>query len=143
MQKYKKEWVVSLGLLLLTAAAGYVTVGASIAIGAAASIVSNLAVHWKSKTALDDTLDVFPCHGMGGIVGMIATGVFADKVGLIHGDPTIFLRHLASILIVGVNSFGGSWLIYKICDAAITLRVRPEQEAAGLDVSQHAESFLA
>ena len=131
------------GLVAITPAAGYVTVGASIAIGAVASIVSNLAVHWKSKTALDDTLDVFPCHGMGGIVGMIATGVFADKVGLIHGDPTIFLRHMATILIVGVYSFGGSWLIYKLCDAAITLRVRPEQEAAGLDVSQHAEIFLA
>ncbi|MEQ1919001.1 MAG: ammonia channel protein, partial [Elusimicrobiota bacterium] len=61
----------------------------------------------------------------------------------IHGDPTIFLRHVATFLIVGVYSVGGAWLIYKLCDAAITLRVRPEQEAAGLDVSQHAESFLA
>ena len=62
---------------------------------------------------------------------------------VIHGDPTIFLRHLAAILIVGIYSFGGSWLIYKLCDAVITLRVRPEQEDAGLDVSQHAESYSA
>jgi Amt family ammonium transporter len=129
------------GLVAITPGAGYVSVGQSIAIGAVASIVSNLAVHRKARTNLDDTLDVFPCHGVGGIVGMIATGVFADKVGLIHGDPTVFLRHLAAIVIVGVYSLAGSWLIYKVCDAAITLRVRPEQEDAGLDVSQHAESY--
>ncbi len=129
------------GLVAITPAAGYVSVGQSIGIGALASIVSNMAVHRKARTRLDDTLDVFPCHGVGGIVGMIATGVLADKVGLIHGDPTVFTRHLLAILIVGSYSFGGSWLIYKVCDAAITLRVRPEQEEAGLDVSQHAESF--
>ncbi|MBI5247163.1 MAG: ammonium transporter [Elusimicrobia bacterium] len=129
------------GLVAITPGAGYVTVGASITIGAVASVVSNLAVHWKSKTALDDTLDVFPCHGMGGIVGMIATGVFADKVGLIHGDATIFLRHLAAIGIVGGYSLAGSWLIYKVTNAIITIRVRPEQEEAGLDLAQHAESY--
>jgi Amt family ammonium transporter len=131
------------GLVAITPGAGYVTVGQSIAIGAVASLVSNLAVHRKARTNLDDTLDVFPCHGVGGIVGMIATGVFADKVGLIHGDPTIFLRHLAAIVIVGVYSLAGSWLIYKACDAVITLRVRPEQEDAGLDISQHAESYTS
>jgi len=131
------------GLVAITPAAGFVSVGQSIAIGAVASIVSNMAVHRKARTKLDDTLDVFPCHGVGGIVGMIMTGILADKVGLIHGDPTTFLRHLAAIVIVGIYSFGGSWLIYMICDAAITLRVRPEQEQAGLDVSQHAESYTA
>jgi ammonium transporter, Amt family len=129
------------GLVAITPAAGYVTVGQSLAIGMIAAIVSNLAVHWKSKSQLDDTLDVFPCHGVGGIVGMIATGVFADKVGLIHGDPTVFFRHLAAIAIVGVYSFGGSWILYAVTDMLITLRVRSEQEEAGLDVSQHAESY--
>ncbi|MBI3551809.1 MAG: ammonium transporter [Elusimicrobia bacterium] len=129
------------GLVAITPAAGYVPVGSSIAIGAVAAVVSNLAVHWKSKSSVDDTLDVFPCHGVGGIVGMIATGVFADKVGLVHGDPTIFLRHMAAIVVVGVFSFGGSYVIYKITDALITLRVRPEQEEQGLDLSQHAESI--
>jgi Amt family ammonium transporter len=131
------------GLVAITPAAGYVPVGTSILIGAAAAVISNLAVHWKSKSTVDDTLDVFPCHGMGGIVGMIATGVFADKVGLVHGDPTIFLRHMAAIVIVGVFSFFGSYLLYMVTDAIITLRVRPEQEEQGLDLSQHAESLLA
>jgi len=131
------------GLVAITPGAGYVSVGQSIAIGALASIASNMAVHRKARTNLDDTLDVFPCHGVGGIVGMIATGVFAEKVGLIHGDPTIFLRHLGAIVLVGVYSLAGSWLIYKVCDSLITLRVRPEQEDAGLDVSQHAESYTS
>ena len=129
------------GLVAITPAAGYVTVGHSIAIGAAASLISNLAVHWKSKSTLDDTLDVFPCHGVGGMVGMLATGIFADKVGLIHGDPTVFLHHVAALVIVGAFSFGGSYALYRVTDAVITMRVRPEQEEAGLDISQHAESF--
>jgi Amt family ammonium transporter len=133
------------GLVAITPAAGYVTVGQSVFIGIAASLVSNIAVHSKTRArlALDDTLDVFPCHGLGGIVGMIATGLFAAKVGLIHGDPTVFIRHLLAIVIVGVYSFGGAWIIYKITDAAITLRVRPEQEELGLDLSQHAETLGA
>jgi Amt family ammonium transporter len=132
------------GLVAITPAAGYVPVGASIVIGVAASIVSNMAVHWKVKsTTLDDTLDVFPCHGVGGITGMIATGIFAAKVGWIHGDPTIFLRHLAAIVIVGVYSFVVAYILYKVTDALIPLRVRPEQEEAGLDLSQHAESYMS
>ncbi|MBI3296963.1 MAG: ammonium transporter [Elusimicrobia bacterium] len=129
------------GLVAVTPAAGYVSVGQSIFIGAVASLVSNLAVHWKSKSTIDDTLDVFPCHGMGGIVGMVMTGLLADKVGLIHGDSTVFLRHLEALLIAGVFTFAGSYLLYILTDAVITLRVRPEQEAAGLDLSQHAESL--
>ncbi|MBI4062940.1 MAG: ammonium transporter [Elusimicrobia bacterium] len=131
------------GLVAITPAAGYVTIPASIAIGAAAAIVSNLAVYWKSKTTLDDTLDVFPCHGVGGMVGMIATGLLADKVGLVHGDPTIFIRHLLTIIGAGVFAFSGSYLLYLISDTLITFRVRTEQEDKGLDLSQHAESIGA
>ncbi|MBI5200153.1 MAG: ammonium transporter [Elusimicrobia bacterium] len=131
------------GLVAVTPAAGYVTVGHSIFIGTIASLVSNLATGWKSRTRLDDTLDVFPCHGVGGMVGMIATGVFADKVGLIYGDPTVFLRHMAALVVVGVFSFGGSYLLYPVPDAVIRIRVRPDQEEAGLDLSQHAETLGA
>lgn len=129
------------GLVAITPAAGFVSVGASIAIGVSASLISNMAVHWKSKSQLDDTLDVFPCHGVGGLVGMIATGIFAENVGLIHGDPTVFLKHLLAIMIVGVFTFGGSYILFRITDSIITLRVRPEQEELGLDLSQHAETI--
>lgn len=129
------------GLVAITPAAGFVTIGASVVIGISASIISNMAAHWKSNSQLDDTLDVFPCHGVGGIVGMVATGIFADKVGLIHGTSTVFVRHLIAIGIVGGFSFVGSCILYKISDFLVTLRVRPEQENAGLDISQHGETY--
>jgi len=129
------------GLVAITPAAGYVPVGSAIFIGALAAVISNLAVHWKTRSTLDDTLDVFPCHGVGGIVGMLATGVFADKGGLIHGDATLFIRHVEATCIVGMYSFWGSYFLYMVTDALITIRVRPEQEEAGLDLSQHDESF--
>lgn len=129
------------GLVAITPAAGYVSVGASIVIGFSASVVSNLAVHWKSKSSIDDTLDVFPCHGVGGIVGMIATGIFAQEVGLIHGEFKTFFLHLGALALVSVFSFGGSFLLLKLTNAIIPLRVDFDQEEAGLDLSQHGESF--
>jgi Amt family ammonium transporter len=131
------------GLVAITPAAGYVSVGASILIGTVASIISNYAVHLKTKSTLDDTLDVFPCHGVGGTVGMIATGIFAQGVGLIHGDPKIFLFHLLAVVIVSVYSFAGSYLLYKLTDAIIPLRVFAEQEEIGLDISQHGETMAS
>lgn len=128
------------GLVAITPAAGYVNVGASIFIGVIASIVSNYAVHLKSKSTLDDTLDVFPCHGMGGIVGMIATGIFAHQVGLIHGNPQVFFYHLLAVVIVSLYSFLSSFILYKLTDMVIPLRVLEEQEEIGLDISQHGET---
>ncbi len=128
------------GLVAITPAAGYVSVGASMFIGAIASIISNLAVHWKNQSTLDDTLDVFPCHGVGGIVGVIATGLFANEVGLIFGKTETFFYHLLTIAIVGVYTFGGSYLLYRVTDIIIPMRVREEQERVGLDLSQHGES---
>jgi Amt family ammonium transporter len=129
------------GLVAITPAAGYVNVGASIFIGTLASIISNYAVHLKTKSTIDDTLDVFPCHGVGGTVGMIATGIFAQNVGLMHGDPKTFLYHLLAIVIVGVYSFGGAYLLYKLTDKIIPLRVFAEHEEIGLDLSQHGETI--
>ena len=128
------------GLVAITPAAGFVSVGASIFIGVIASIVSNLAVTWKSKSTLDDTLDVFPCHGLGGIVGMLMTGIFANGVGLIYGQTKTFLVHLLALVIVSIITFGGSYILYKITDFLIPLRVTKEQEDIGLDLSQHNES---
>jgi Amt family ammonium transporter len=128
------------GLVAITPAAGFVSVGSSIAIGTLASIISNYAVHWKSKSTLDDTLDVFPCHGVGGIVGMICTGIFAKDVGLIYGETKTFLMHLLGLIIVGVFSFFGSYILFKVVDLIKPLRVPEDAEDMGLDLSQHGES---
>jgi ammonium transporter, Amt family len=128
------------GLVAVTPAAGFVTVGHSIVIGVIASAVSCAAVHLKTRTVLDDTLDVFPCHGVGGAVGMLLTGVFAKDVGLFYGETKTMLLHLAAFGIVGGYSFGGAWVLYKVVDRIVPLRVSAEQEALGLDLSQHGES---
>ncbi len=129
------------GLVAITPAAGYVDIGASIFIGTAASMISNFAVSWKSKSTLDDTLDVFPCHGLGGIVGMLLTAVFAQKVGLIYGHTEVFFAHLIGLAFVIAFTFGGSFLLYKITDLVTPLRVSEEEELVGLDLSQHGESI--
>jgi len=128
------------GLVAITPAAGYVSIGESIFIGTCASVISNLCVHWKNKSStLDDTLDVFPCHGVGGMVGMIMTGAFAKDVGLTSGHAYTFLVHCGALLFVAAFSFAGSWLLYRVTDMIIPLRVSEEQEELGLDLSQHGE----
>ncbi len=129
------------GLVAITPAAGFVDVGSSIFIGVIAAIVSNYAITLRTKSSLDDTLDVFPAHGMGGITGMIATAIFAKDVGLIYGELTTFLYHLLALVIVGIFTFGGSYVMYKITDLIIPVRVSPKSERIGLDISQHAESY--
>lgn len=131
------------GLVAITPAAGFVTVGQSIFIGFVAAIVSYIAVQLKSRTNIDDTLDVFPCHGLGGITGMLLTGVFAVEggkgVGLIHGNVGQFMFYLLALVIVSVFTFGGSYLLYKITDKILPMRVSSEQETIGLDLTQHGE----
>src|SRR5437763_10654818 len=102
------------GLVAITPAAGYVSIGASIFIGTCASVVSNLMVHWKTKSTLDDTLDVFPCHGVGGSGGMLMTGIFAKDVGLMTGSPRTFLVHCFALVFVAAFSFAGSYLLYNL-----------------------------
>ncbi|MEW6652427.1 MAG: ammonium transporter [Bacteroidota bacterium] len=127
------------GLVAITPAAGFVTVSASIFIGVTAAVISNLVVTWKSKSKLDDTLDVFPCHGVGGIVGMIMTGIFAKDVGLITGETNTFFIHLIGLVIVSLFTFGGSYILYKVTNLIIPLRVSKEEEMIGLDLSMHDE----
>lgn len=129
------------GLVAITPAAGFVNVGASIFIGVIAAIVSNIAITLRTRSTLDDTLDVFPAHGMGGIVGMITTAIFANEVGLIHGEVKTFLFHMLALVIVGIFAFGGSFLMYKITDLIVPLRISPHGEKIGLDLSQHNESY--
>lgn len=129
------------GLVAITPAAGFVNIGQSMFIGFIAAIISNYAIHLKNKTNIDDTLDVFPSHGVGGIVGMLLTAVFAEQVGLIYGQTDTFLYHLLGLVLVSVYCFFGSYLLYMIVDRVLTMRVREDQEERGLDLSQHGEQL--
>jgi Amt family ammonium transporter len=129
------------GLVAITPACGFVNVSQALFIGFVSAIISNLAVRAKNKSNLDDTLDVFPCHGIGGIVGMIMTGIFAKDVGLFYGHTTTFLYHMLALVIVSAYSFGGSYLLYIITDRIVPLRVSEEDELEGLDFTQHGERY--
>lgn len=129
------------GLVAITPAAGFVNIGQSMFIGFIAAIISNYAIHIKNKSNVDDTLDVFPSHGVGGIVGMLLTAVFAKEVGLVYGQTQTFLYHLLGLLIVSVFCFFGSYLLYMFVDKLLTMRVRADQEERGLDLSQHGEKL--
>lgn len=136
------------GLVAITPAAGFVGLPQSCFIGFISSIISNLAVHWKGKTTIDDTLDVFPCHGVGGIVGMICTGIFASKDinpaganGLLYGGTHFFLIQLLGCVIVVVYSLLMSFVVFKITNLIHPMRVSEQEEEAGLDLSQHDEKL--
>ncbi|MDB9990603.1 ammonium transporter [Flavobacteriales bacterium] len=129
------------GLVAITPAAGFVTLGQSIFIGFIAAIVSNIAVKLNKKSKVDDTLDVFATHGIGGVVGMILTAVFANEVGLIYGETTTFIYHIITIIITVVFTLLMSYLLFKLVDFVIPLRVREDQEERGLDASQHGELY--
>lgn len=137
------------GLVAITPGAGYVGIPQSIFIGTVGALISNIAVYYKSKSVLDDTLDVFPCHGVGGIVGMILTGVFATKAvniggndGLFYGNPSFFFTQLKGLSIVVAYSFLASYGIFKFINWVMPLRVSLEDEELGLDASQHNEKYL-
>jgi ammonium transporter, Amt family len=136
------------GLVAITPGAGFVAIPQSIFIGFVAAIISNVAVHYKSKSTLDDTLDVFPCHGLGGIVGMILTGVFATKSvnaagadGLFYGGTAFFFTQLKGLAIVVAYSFSVSFAIFKFINFILPIRVSEEEEELGLDASQHNENY--
>jgi ammonium transporter, Amt family len=129
------------GLVAITPAAGFVTLGESVFIGFVSAIISNISISLFNKTKIDDTLDVFPSHGVGGIAGMILTAIFANDVGLISGNTSVFSAHLITILIVVVFTILMSYFLFKIVDLIIPMRVRQDQEERGLDASQHGELF--
>ncbi|MFT4771921.1 MAG: Amt family ammonium transporter [Cryomorphaceae bacterium] len=127
------------GLVAITPAAGFVNIGQSMFIGFIAALICNWAIQWKNRSSIDDTLDVFPSHGVGGIVGMVLTGVFAKDVGLVYGETTTFLYHMLALVMTSVFAFGGSYLLFKLVDLLLSMRVREDQETRGLDLSQHGE----
>jgi Amt family ammonium transporter len=131
------------GLVVITPAAGYITIPQSIFFGFTGAIISNNLVHWKKLKQFDDTLDVFACHGVGGITGMILTALFAqgEQASLLHGGWNVFAHHMMALLLVAVFTFGGAFVLFKITNFIIPLRVTEESEAIGLDMSQHGEKL--
>lgn len=137
------------GLVAITPAAGYVAVPQSIFIGVIAAIISNIAVYYKQRSKLDDTLDVFPCHGVGGMVGMLLTGIFATKTvnsagndGLFYGNFEFFFTQVKALLIVVSYSFAMSYGIFRFINFILPLRVSSQEEELGLDATQHNEKYL-
>lgn len=136
------------GLVAITPAAGFVSIPHSIFIGVLAAIISNVAVHIKAKSRLDDTLDVFPCHGLGGMVGVLLTGVFASKMinpagndGLLFGNWHFFFIQVKTLVITVTYSFTVSFIIFKLINFIEPIRVSEEEEELGLDETQHAEKY--
>jgi len=137
------------GLVAITPAAGYVAIPQSILVGVIAAVISNAAVYYKQKSTLDDTLDVFPCHGIGGMVGMLMTGIFATKAvnaagndGLFYGNSAFFFTQFKAMAIAVGYSFTVSFLIFKFINFILPLRVSSKEEEEGLDASQHNEKYL-
>jgi len=139
------------GLVAITPAAGYVGIAQSIIVGLVGAVVSNIAVSIKQRSKVDDMLDVFPCHGLGGMVGMLMTGVFANTAvhgipggpnGLFYGNPEFFFTQLKAMGIVVVYSFAVSYGIFKAINFIVPIRVSELEEEQGLDESQHNEKYM-
>jgi Amt family ammonium transporter len=133
------------GLVVITPASGFVGPTAAIIMGFVGGIISNLVASWRSgRSRVDDTLDVFACHGVGGIWGAIGTGIFASATvggasGLIYGNVHQFLAQLLAVGVVVPFSFFGSYLLLRLVNVFSPLRVSEEAEDAGLDLSEHGE----
>ncbi|MDO8577991.1 MAG: ammonia channel protein, partial [Dehalococcoidales bacterium] len=127
--------------------AGYIQPWAAIIIGAVAAVISYYVMLFRSKKmGVDESLDVWACHGIGGTWGVIATGIFATTAvnpaganGLIYGSGTLLGKQFLAAAVVWVFSFGMSWILAKIVKAVIGIRVNEVEENVGLDISQHGE----
>jgi Amt family ammonium transporter len=135
------------GLVAITPAAGFVGPMAAILIGIGAGIICYLAVLLKPRLGYDDSLDVVGVHCVGGVWGALATGLFASKLvnsagadGLFYGNPGQFLIQVIAVVATMVFSFVASYILFKILDATMGLRVTPEDEVAGLDITEHQET---
>jgi Amt family ammonium transporter len=136
------------GLATITPASGFVTVFAAAIIGVAASVVCYIFVAIvKPRFGYDDSLDAFGVHGVGGILGTLATGLFASKAvnpagadGLFYGNPKQFLIQAAAVGVTVIYSFIVSYIIYKVINIFIKVRVTEKDETIGLDLTQHHEN---
>ena len=134
------------GLVAITPACGFVSPMSAIWIGLGAALICWMAVTFlKTKCGYDDSLDAFGVHGVGGIFGALATGIFADKAingcdGLLYGNPAQFLLQVKAVLVTVVYSGVVSFLLFKLVDKLVGLRVSEHEERVGLDLTQHKEA---
>jgi Amt family ammonium transporter len=133
------------GLVAITPAAGFVSPLSALFLGALAAFPSYYAILYRARTRLDDSLDVVAAHGLGGTVGAVLTGVFAEKAwngtvdGLLFGNVHQFLVQLLAVLVTIVFSGVATFLLLKLVNLAIPIKVGARDEGLGLDVSQHGE----
>ncbi|MDE3119251.1 MAG: ammonium transporter [Nitrospirota bacterium] len=134
------------GLAAVTGAAGYIGPIGAMSIGMMAGILCYFAIVWKGRIGYDDALDVVGIHGIGGIIGVLATGLMASKGlnpaaadGLFFGNPAQIGVQGVMVFAVALYAFVGTYVILKLVDGSVGLRIAPEQEATGLDLSQHNE----
>jgi ammonium transporter, Amt family len=134
------------GLVAITPASGYVTPMAALVIGALAAPISYYAIRLRQRMKLDESLDVWACHGMGGLWGALATGLFATKTvnpagadGLFYGNPAQLLAQLVAVVAVVVFAFGMTYVIATVLKKVMGLRVSHNEEEVGLDISEHGE----
>jgi len=135
------------GMVAITPAAGFVGVGPAVFIGLVVGVLSNFVSNWRaSRTRIDDALDVFACHGVGSMWGVVATGIFATTAinasgpnGALYGNPYLLLVQSFAVVVVAAFSFFGSYFLLKVINFITPVRVSPEEEETGLDMSQHGE----
>jgi Amt family ammonium transporter len=133
------------GLVAITPGAGLMSPISAIVIGALAAVPSYFGLLWRARTRLDDSLDVVAAHGLGGAVGALLTGVFAEKAwgspvdGLLAGNARQLGIQLVAVLVVAAYSALASWALLRLIDLVVPLRVSKRDEGIGLDVSQHGE----
>ena len=137
---------VVVGLVAITPACGYVDIPSSIAIGAIGAAISYYCIQLRNRLNIDESLDVWACHGMAGTWGAIATGLFASKAvnpdgadGLLHGNAGLFWAQLISVAVAWVFSFSATYALAWVLDKTRGLSVQPHEEEVGLDIAQHGE----
>ncbi|HKR79916.1 MAG TPA: ammonium transporter [Nitrospira sp.] len=134
------------GLAMVTPGAGFVSPFSAILMGMLAGALSYVAIMKKAAFGYDDSLDVVGIHGVAGVGGILLTGLLASKAvnaagadGLLHGNPAFFAAQALTVVAVGLFSAAGTWAILKVVDRVAGLRVTPEEERMGLDLTQHNE----
>jgi ammonium transporter, Amt family len=135
------------GLATITPAAGFVGPNSAILIGLIAGVTCHYAVSMKGKLGYDDSLDVVGIHGVGGLIGSLLLGIFASKSvnpagadGLLAGSVSQLIAQIIGVVVVGAYAFVVSWILVKVIDAKMGMRLSEENEVQGMDYSEHAET---